>query len=203
MKPWNDSVKKTGKLTIYMGALAGPWVHVFREAVRDVNHLSNGYKLGFTLVESHEPATEQGGAQVSAHTANGTIERKYKNIDDKESFVGTALHGRTLLISPEQDKNVLEKAFIYLPAQPLISSPQTVRAAGPGVMKVVAAHELLHACGLENGDHQDDDLFQANPRASGGARPADDKILIGTGPKGMPPLILGPVTAKNLQDLWT
>jgi hypothetical protein len=66
---------------------------------------------------------------------------------------------------------------------------------------VIAAHELLHACGLEDADHSSD-LFQASPRVNPGDGAAGDKVLIGMGPKSMPPLLLDGVTAKNIKDLW-
>ena len=69
-------------------------------------------------------------------------------------------------------------------------------------MKVIATHELLHACGLDDADHSSD-LFQANPRVNPGDNAAGDKVLIGTGPKSMPPLVLDGATAKKIQDLWT
>ena len=97
---------------------------------------------------------------------------------------------------------MLEKAFIYLPRQPRINTPGGLRPAGAGVMKVIAAHELLHACGLENSDHSSDDLFQGTPRVDAGDKARDDKVLIGTGPKAMPPLFLGGSTAKSIKDLW-
>lgn len=69
-------------------------------------------------------------------------------------------------------------------------------------MKVIAAHEFLHACGLEDADHVSDDLFQANPRIDSGTGAAGDKVLIGVGPRKMPPLYLGGKTTKNIKDLW-
>ena len=69
-------------------------------------------------------------------------------------------------------------------------------------MKLIAAHELLHACGLENSEHTSDDLFQGTPRVDAGDTPKGDRVLIGTGPKLMPPLVLGGSTAKNMKELW-
>ena len=45
MIAWIDSVKQTGKLDVYLGALAGTWAQVLREALHDFNLLSKGHKL--------------------------------------------------------------------------------------------------------------------------------------------------------------
>lgn len=202
MIPWTDDIKKTGKLSIYVGSLAGTWAHVFREALREYNALCAGHKLGITLSESKAAPTEDGGANVSVEIADGAISRIYGKTDLSEPFDGKRLHGRTLLISRE-GADILEKVFIYLPSQPQVNTPQGLRAVGTGVMKVIAAHELVHACGLENGDHTSDDLFQGNPRVDFGNTPAQDKILIGTGPKKMPPIYMSGSTANKLKDAWS
>lgn len=199
---WNNAVKSSGKLPIYIGALAGAWTHVFREAMRDFNLLSLSHKLNISFVESKTAPGEDSGAVVSVETADGTISRAYKNANYSEAFDGKRLHGRTLQVAAE-GQNTMEKAFIYLPTQPSVNTPRGIRPTGPGVMKVIAAHELLHACGLENDDHQDDDLFQGYPRVNPGDNAAGDKILIGVGPRSMPPLVLGSVTVQNLKGLWS
>lgn len=202
MIPWNNAVKSSGKLPIYIASsLAGAWNHVFREAMRDFNMLCLSHKLPISFVESKTAPSENSGALVSVETADGTIARSYKNADYSEAFDGKRLHGRTLQVATENQ--VLERAFVYLPTQPSVNTPGGIRPTGPGVMKVIAAHELLHACGLENSDHQNDDLFQGYPRVNPGDNAAGDKILIGVGPRSMPPLVLGPVTVQNLKELWT
>jgi hypothetical protein len=201
MIPWNNTVKASGKLTIFMGPLAGAWTHVFREAMRDFNLLMLSHKLPISFVESKTAPGEDTGALVSVETADGSIARNYKNGSYTETLPGKGMHGRTGQMATE-GQTVMEKAFIYLPTQPSVNTPQRIRPVGHGVMKVIAAHELLHACGLENDDHQSDDLFQGNPRVSLGDTPPGDKVLIGTGPRSMPPLVLGPVTVQNLKELW-
>ena len=134
-------------------------------------------------------------------TANGPISAAYDGETQTGQFDGGRLHGLTLLFA-RVPGNVLEKAFIYLPSEPKVNTPKGQRPVGAGVMKVIAAHELLHACGLENADHASD-LFQANPRVDAGNIAMQDKVLIGTGPRNMPPLHLDGATAKNIKDLWS
>jgi hypothetical protein len=201
MIPWTDSVRQSGKLTISIGTLAGTWGHVFREALHEFNVLSAAYKLGVTITESKPAADDKAGANVSVQTGSGPISASYDNQTKAEDFDGGRLHGRTLLFWRDPG-NVVEKGFIFLPSQPRVNTPRGQRPVGAGVMKVIAAHELLHACGLEDADHSGD-LFQANPRVNPGDSAAGDKVLIGTGPKSMPPLVLDGATTKNIKDLWT
>jgi hypothetical protein len=200
MIPWTDNVRQSGKLTIYMGALAGSWGHVFREALHEFNVLSSAHKLGVSITESKHPPDDKAGANVSVQTASGPISASYDNETRSEDFDGGRLHGRTLLFWRDPG-NVVEKAFIYLPSQPRVNTPKGQRPVGAGVMKVIAAHELLHACGLDDADHSGN-LFQANPRVNPGDGAAGDKVLIGMGPKSMPPLLLDGATVKNIKDLW-
>ena len=202
MIPWTDSVRQSRKLTIYIGSLAGSWAHVFRQALHEFNVLASAHKLGVAITESKSRAEDEAGANVSVQAVDGVISASYAKESQSEDFDGKRLHGRTLLFSREPG-HVLEKAFIFLPLQPQVLTPKEMRPVGAGVMKVIAAHELLHACGLEDSEHSKDDLFQGNPRVNSGARAAGDKVLIGVGPKEMPPLFLAGGTAKRVKDLWT
>jgi hypothetical protein len=199
MIQWTDSIRQSGRITFYIAALAGNWGHVFRQALHDFNVLCAAHRLRITFTESKVPAEKEDGADVQIQTAAGSYSASYGRESKTGVLEGTRLHGRTLLFSREPD-NVLERAFIYLPEQPKVNTPAGLRAAGAGVMKVIAAHELLHACGLENSDHSSDDLFQGNPRVDAGDRASEDKVLIGTGPKKMPALYLGAATAKMLKE---
>jgi len=201
MIPWTDNVRQSGKLTINMASLAGNWAHVFRQALHDFNRLSSSHRLGVQIIESKRSAEDKDGANISVQTADGGVSASYDSMSKSEDFDGSRLHGMTLLFWRDPER-VLEKAYIFLPSQPKVSTPQRLRPAGPGVMKVIAAHELLHACGLENAEHSRDDLFQGNPRVNAGDTAAGDKVLIGVGPKEMPELYLGGGTAKNVKDLW-
>jgi hypothetical protein len=197
---WNNTIKQSGKLNVYLGSLAGKWAHVFREVLHEFNVLSSAHKLGVKVVESKRPPEDESGAEVGVQAVASTIKVAWGGESKSEDFDGNRLHGRTLLFSREQQ---LERAFIFVPGTPQVSLPGGFRAAGPGIMKVIGVHELFHACGLENDDHTRDDLFQGTPRVNAGDTAAGDKILIGVGPKSMPPLYLSGATAKSIKDLWT
>lgn len=65
-------------------------------------------------------------------------------------------------------------------------------------------HELIHACGLHNSDHTDEDIFNGYPSVDYDRTPAQDRLQIRS--KGhsrfMPPLYFSPVTAAKIQRLW-
>jgi hypothetical protein len=199
MIPWTDSVRKTGKLTIYAGGLAGDWSHAFKQALQEFNNLSKSHKLGVTFTEAK--SNDKDDANVFVQTANGPVSASYEDQTKSEQFDGIRLHGQTLLFWRDPG-NVVEKSFIFLPSQPIVNTPEKTRPVGTGVLKVIAAHELIHACGLDNDDHAGD-LFQANPTVSMGNSAAGDKVLVGKGPKAMPPLVIDGATMKKIQDLWT
>ncbi|HLX45661.1 MAG TPA: hypothetical protein VKR43_19585 [Bryobacteraceae bacterium] len=198
MIAWTDSVRTSGKLVIKVSQLAGSWGHVFRQALREFNNLSSAHKLGVSIVEPKQ--TDKAEPNLTVQTASGPVSASYDGQTRSGQFDGGRLHGQTLLFWRDPE-NVVEKGFIYLPSEPLVNTPSGQRPVGAGVMTVIAVHELLHACGLDNDDHSTD-LFQANPQVDYGDTPAADRVLIGRGPKGMPPLILDGATAKKVRDLW-
>src|SRR5689334_4077123 len=128
MIPWIGSVRQTGKLTLYIGPMAGSWGHVIKEVLHSFNVLASSNKLGVTIVESkHAPKEDGGGAEVAIRTADGAISASYSGTSQNEDFSGDRLHGRTLLFSRD---GVLEKAFIFLPSQPKVNTPKGMRAVG-------------------------------------------------------------------------
>jgi len=201
---WIDTVVHRGRLSIYAGATlrGGNWLSVFNQALREFNALSRTYHLRVILAGSSDPPAESGGgADVAIDTASENISYSYGGARDSEGFDGSRMHGRTFQASRE---GKIEKAFVFLPQSPLINTPQGQRPVGAGVMLVIAVHELLHACGLSNSDHTQDDLFQGNPQVDYGSSAAADRVLIQAGgrTRRMPPLVLSGATATKIKDLW-
>jgi hypothetical protein len=201
---WSDSIKNTGQLSLYSGrSITGSaWAVLLREAIQTFNALSRRNRLGVTLIASSDPPTDGGGANIAVEAADGSISFAYGGESRSETFDGTRMHGHTFLA---QRDGGIEKAFIFLPAQPRVNTPRGVRAVGENVMKVIAVHELVHACGLENSDHALDDLFQANPQVDPGTTAAQDRVRIqhGRRTRYMPPLVLGGGTIRSIRTLWT
>ncbi len=198
MIPWTDSVKQSGKLTVHIGALTGSWGHVVREALHEFNTLSSANKLGVKMVESKDGPDK---ANIVVQTARGPISATYDQETRKEDFSANRLHGRTMPFFRDPPHEI-EKVFTFLPSQPLLSAPGGWRPAGPGVLKVIAVHELVHACGLEDSDHGSN-LFQGSPGYYPGDTPAGDKITIKGSSQRMPPLLLDGATVGKIKELWS
>jgi hypothetical protein len=194
---WISSVKQRRSLSLYVTA-AGIWTDVLREAIADFNRL----RVGVTLRTSGDAPTDGGGADVAVSSGDGSIRASYGGATDSGSFDGSTLHGKTLLFS---GGGGIEKAFVFLPARPLINTPQGQRAVGSGVMKVIAAHEFVHACGLSNADHSNDDLFMGYPSVDYGSASAQDRVTVSAGGRTirMPPLVLSRATVSKIGGLWT
>ena len=200
--PWISGIRRRGQLAIYAAAsLRGIWANVFREALREFNALARSHRLGVSLVQSSDPATDSGGADVSVAAANGSISCAYGGAQMSDSLDGARMHGRTLLFSRTGE---VEKAFIFLPSQPQVNTPRGMRAVGVNVMRVILVHEFVHACGLSNAEHSTDDLFQANPQVDPGTTAAGDRVRIEVRGRmsWMPPLVLSGLTVANIRRLW-
>src|SRR5262249_62264785 len=118
--------------------------------LKEFNLLSRHNDLGVTLERSkNAPVKGGGGAHVSVTTGNGKIEFEYDGEKDSALLIGISMHGRTFL---PQRNGTIEKAYVYLPATPLISTPQGSRPVGHAVMKLIAVHEFVHASGLLHSD---------------------------------------------------
>jgi hypothetical protein len=72
-------------------------------------------------------------------------------------------------------------------------------------MKLIAVHEMVHACGLTNDEHSKDDLFQASQNIVPGDTAAGDgaRIQVGNREIWMPPLILSGTTVQHIKGVWT
>lgn len=198
---WTDSVKATHQLIYYLNAVTGPWATAIGEAVREFNALSQQHMLGVTYVPTDQASTDTGGADITIATANGVVTFNYAG-SHRTTVNGRALHGSTLLVSHQGGP--IEKAFMFLPSQPLINTPRGQRPTGSGVLKVIAFHELIHGCGLDNSDHTPDDVFNGFPSADPGNVPARDRIQITV--RGhyhfMPPILLSATTVGKITALW-
>jgi hypothetical protein len=193
---WVDAVKTRGQLayaTVNEGS-CGAYKKAVSDAISEFNSFAKKNKLCVSFVNGGA------SAEVQIEVTDGPeISYSFGGENYTEEFSGKKMHGRTPQLS-RGDK--LEKAFVFLPKSPPISTPTGVRLAGSGLLKVIVFHELLHAAGLSNDDHAPDDLFQAQPQYFPGDTPAQDGIMIGSTTKHMPPIILSPKTIRLVKTLW-
>lgn len=182
---WLEAVRKSGQLSVFLADSVknGPWAVVVKQALDDFNAISKRVGLGVRLVASNEPLTDTGGANVKLEAAGGSVSASWGKKAETENFSASGLHGRTFQF---QRDGALEKAFVFLPKEPKINTPKGLRAVGSPVMKVIAVHELLHACGLENSDHSNDGVFEGNPNIEYGDTPARDTVIVRQGKKSWP-----------------
>lgn len=199
--PWTSSVKQAHQLTYYLNSVAGLWLSAVQEAVREFNTISSRHNLAVTYSQTNDPPTDTGGANISIATGNGGVSFNY-NGTHATTINGSGLQGSTMLVS--RPGGPIEKAFMFLPSQPLINTPNGRRETGAGVMKVITLHELIHGCGLHNSDHSPDDVFNGFPSADPGRSAAQDRVQITVSGqyRFMPPIIFSSTTAGKIARLW-
>ena len=203
--PWIQSVKQSGHLSVFLAdsVKGGPWAVTVKHAIDEFNAISKRLALGVKLTPSSDPPSDTGGANVSVETGGGSVSASWGNSASSANFSGSGLHGHTFLFGRDAG---LEKVFVFLPLEPKINAPKGPRAVGAQVMKLIAIHEFFHACGLENGDHTTDDLFQGVPNVELGDSPSGDTVVVTQGRKvtaRMPPAVVGGTTIKNIKALWS
>jgi hypothetical protein len=211
---WLESIRGNRQLSVFPGgSLAGSWPTVFNSALQEFNKLSGSLGLGVTLTRSTAPvnrfltgANVQFEAAVNAFTFNDTFLGP-----QTVSLTGSAAKTRPLPSASNGGR--LGQALILVPLAPKVlagpTGQRTLREAGDPIKLVIAVHELIHACGLDDSDHTplgDPDVFvspivdDADP-----VDPAKDREDAGT-KNGvhvkLPPIILSPQTALKIQFLW-
>jgi hypothetical protein len=202
---WIRNIRRSKTLHVYQDPLlsSSRWAKIFKPGIDECNRLYKSKNLGITFRVSGSVPTARGGANVWVRVAQSSINLQYKNVNKKTPFNGRYLHGYTALLSGETTHEI-EKAYIFLPADPHIStntpSGPLYRKVGEGVMKVIFVHELIHACGLHNSDHTNDDIFKGRPNVDYGSTPQGDKVVVGG--RKMPPLYLSAATVSKIKSLW-
>jgi hypothetical protein len=226
--PWADWVKKTSKLTIALDESLGKqgWAKAFKDAIAKFNELSTQtWKLGVTFEITDKPIT----ANVVAQAKAGDFDFEYKDAyyelpKTAMKFDGNSVHGLTEMLYGDvknrvtkADEKRIVKAFTFVPAKPHIKDGKS-RLVGEPVKLVIAFHEMIHACGLNNDHHTVDDVF-CWPRAKFDTNnPADDRVEAYTGQRkdqiiagktisvpvmiSLPPVFLNTPTQDKIRKLW-
>lgn len=197
MPEWEAGVKSSGQLTVFTEA-TGIWVSIMSSAIESFNKLNKRYQLGVKLA----PHKDRGTADVIVKSSNGTGTHDFSSGGTATAnFSGTAIHGQT---SFSGDGTVLKKCVIFLPDSPsfsggFIKGKEVRTPASKDMLRVIAVHEFVHACGLDsNSDHDPKEgLFVKS------LEPKGNKLVEAwTKNPGMPPMRLAPGTVSKVQSLW-
>ncbi|VTZ27058.1 conserved hypothetical protein [Methylocella tundrae] len=207
--PWSAPIKAAKQLSIFPTSkvTGGPWKAVFTKALAEFNALSAKHSLGvtFAIASSAPDPSGVGGADVQFDTINGTANFTCFNQAFSDKLSGNAMEGHTKVISQVfGSTKSIAKAFIFVPATPRVGAASS-RVVGDPVKLVIATHEMIHACGLDNSEHtalKDADLFFDVPSLRDKVHPADDRIAVGNPIVEMPPLFLSAPTIKLIQTNW-
>ena len=193
---WNSSVLKTGKLTIDGSGLHGLWGTAFSAAIRELNALLSSNNVNVTLTTG-KPAV------VVVALTSGHYTFQVDGANQSGMLRTDVLHGATRSIDIQTRTTSREQAFTFLPEHPHISPTfKNSRDAGEPVMRVMIAHEFLHALGLDKHPQNDIGLFAPQWVPNEGSKPADDTVSPFGVQAKLPPLALSGDTVSRLQALW-
>ena len=230
--PWEDKVKNRNpkQLTIFVApTLNKPWRRAFDDALNTFNQLSQDNRLGVTMVAPDNATRPDpngaGGADVQFDMGKGDIAFSALGQDFQiRNFSGTAMHGKTELLRGPVGSQAqrIQKAFVFVPQTPMVVAQMAAgrgkfkdvqREVGHGIKHFIAAHELIHVCGLHDSDHTrygaDADLFIEQPQPFSGDfnKPDDDTLVLHNPPRPQPQVLSPPIFLKKaiadmIRDNW-
>jgi len=168
--------KTMARVSVKIGGLTADWAAACRQAVTQLNSLFHSRHINVVL--------ETNGA------ANPII-----SVRTDPSIQGSAVHGRTT--SEFNSTGGMLRAEVRLPASVKINTPSGPRSAGPGILQVIAGHEIVHALGHNEHNSQ---LMAQTMYKEMGDRAGQDKLRAGT--LSLPPLSLSPESVATLKSIW-
>lgn len=212
---WTRKIRENKTLNVYPTDLltsSGVWGSHFPKGLDTLNVLLGKYKTGVALKPTQTPPARDGmgGAEVQISVSSGKHTYWAFGGEEKGSMpAGSASNGRCHQV---RYNDYMAKAFIFLPAAPVISTPSAVRTPGSGILLYIMMHELLHALGLEDDDpgHEKGnkrDIFRSWPgfeqgdTPEGGKGQPGDRIKIASNVY-LPPFDLTASTAKMIGENW-
>ena len=194
--PWIRSVRDTKTLTVFNGIGTGHWANIFTIALESFNKFAK--PTGIKMVS----AGDEQQANIIMRLAEGAAHYEYDGTKYEKAFSGTTLHGLTRTLARD---GVIEKAFVFLPAKPQVTvfdnkGQQSEQMASQDVMKVIAVHELIHACGLdEPRDHGGDGIFYYPLSYQEGKVYVPER---GKNQALMPPIRPDGIITGKIKELW-
>ena len=179
---WKKEIRDKKQLRVYDKGSA--WSGEVNTAIASFNKLP----FGVTLVK----AAAEKKADIVVILAAGAAVYKFSGVVVKTgaSFKSDKLHGLTVKFSDEKTKEHLF-AVIFLPGK--------AKTATKKQKEMVIVHEFIHACGMDNDEHDTVGIFC-------GVMAREDGGLIEyfkmKGAKPMPPIRVGSKTHSAMGKLW-
>ena len=194
---WNISVLKTSTLTIEATGVHGTWSVAIGAAIRELNSLFTSNSVNVSLVTGSP-------AQVTIALTAGPYTFPANGANQSGTLRTDILHGATRSIDIQLGKNISrDHAYIFLPQHPRANPQvQSSREVGEPVMRVIVAHEFLHALGLDAHDPSLNGLFAGTWTPNTQGKPSADTVSPFGSSTKLPPLILSGDTISRLQALW-
>jgi hypothetical protein len=183
--PWPKNVRSKGALTVAAAEdfKGGHWSTAFDKAISTFNQLMSDKGIGVTISKAEK--------EINAHI---------RFVTEK----GNGIHGNTDLATMKLGSTeYLDRITVKVPATPRIDpNDSKSREVGVGVRIYILVHEMIHAIGLTNDEHSQDDVFTKAGALKAGKSAGDDQVQPFDGSEPMPPVRLGATTIANLKKAW-
>lgn len=175
-RPWISGIRSSRELTYFNGANVGKWSGIVDLAATAFNKMPDSFV-------TYKKTKDKASANVVLGVTDGNGSFPYAGVDSPIVLHKHQVHGKTRTFDLGSG---IEKAAIFLPSAPSQDHKN--------YLIFIVAHELAHACGLE--DHQQDGLLLSPPNMFAG------KIFASADSPKMPPLFLGAKAAGRMQAIW-
>jgi len=201
---WYKKVQDSGKLTVASSATlkAGRWGTALDDAIKIFNKLMSDYGITLELTRVGDVKD----ALVVVDSARGKASFTFNGKTYPETLDGNGLHGATRPAAMQYGKKApeIEKAFVFVPATPRIDPRnKKSREAGQEVRRYILVHEFIHAAGLSDSEHTNDDVFCYPGEIVTGPHPPDDRVQPWGGlGQPAPPYTLVSKTISNIKKAW-
>jgi hypothetical protein len=173
---WIAGIKKARTLTYFNGANVGRWAGIVDLAAQAFNQMPDS-------IVTYQATKDKDAANVVVGVAGKEAKFDPGNHNLPPLKMTSLIHGKTRTIDLG---NGIQKAGCFLPVN--------TAADEKNYLIFIAAHELLHATGLE--DHVNDGLLMNHPNMF------DGNIFASADSTKMPPLFLGPKAAARMAAKW-
>ena len=204
VQSWHKKIRESGELAVIAGATfkGGQWITALDAAIKIFNKLMSDNGVTLTLTKAGEAKDALVVVEATSVKASFT----FGGNDYSVTLDGNGLHGKTRAMAVQYGKKepLIEKAFVFVPATPRVDSQnRKSREVGSEVRNFLLVHEFIHAAGLSNDEHTNDDVFCYPAEILAAKQPVDDRLQPWGGlGKPAPPYILIGKTVSNLKKAW-